>query len=269
MKRLNLFILLFTMSCSSTPDNIKESIFLLEESVTAVDNATKIIYYQIKENAFKYQEKALPWLLKADQIDSIIINYYTYLDETKDSKLGVSRSEYSEGYLEVIEDINQILKSESFEPPEWFELPTADSIISLDSLDRKIIPSVIKLQLSLIKADAFHRLRLRAPSGVSDHFGKTIYIVNEEINGNKVQFDLSSHIFGIEEDRYIKIDSVLKNGKKVNVSVDKMQQFTFQRLSLDSLMPGTYQVFGTGIIFRNGNDQVESFSHDFEIRARR
>ena len=268
MKWLKFFIPLFAISCSSTSDNIKETIYLIEESVNAVENATQIIYYQIKENAYEYQE-GRPLLHKADQIDSLTTNYYGQLDTLKDSSFGFSRSQYLKEYLKVVEDINRTLKSDSFNPPEWFIFPSADSVISLDSLDSKIIPSAIKLNLALLKANVFRLLQLMAPSSISCEGSKTVYIINEEIVGNKVQFDLGSRVFGNVEDRYVEIDSVSRNGKGINVNIDYFQQFTFQRLSLDSLMPGTYKVFGTAIAFSNGNERTESFNHEFEIKGKR
>jgi hypothetical protein len=267
MKLIIVVLVLFAVSCSPTPDHLKETNLLLTASAGAVNHASEIFYNQIKRNSYEYETLGRFSLLKTEKIDSVITRFSPYLDEQNASFSRLSKEEYLMKYSETIENINQILDLASYDLSEEYQFQIEDSTITMDNVERKVIPSVIRLNLAIIKSNVFHFLSLASPLSIECWFGKSIYIVNEITSPRKIQFDLSSREFSIYEDRYIKVDSLFMNGSIVHSKVDIMDQFTFGQISIDSLKPGSYKIFGTAICYPNGQEYTESFSQEFSIRA--
>jgi hypothetical protein len=265
MKWLKLIVIIHCISCSTTPNNLKETIFLIEESEEAVSSATDIVYYQIKENANKYHDSGLPLLRKADKIDSTIINCNTRLGELKASNHISKRGKYLDEYSMAIDNILQILDLESYDVPKKFQ--PKPPTLALDSLNAKTLVSFLKLNLSLFKFEVYKFLNLMAPFGIECWGPKSIYVVNEKIDDSTIQFDLASRRFNVEEDRYLIIDSVCRNGQSIQVDLDNWNQFTIERITIDSLLPGAYKVFGKLIAYPGGIEAIESFDHEFKIRG--
>jgi hypothetical protein len=80
-----------------------------------------------------------------------------------------------------------------------------------------------------------------------------------------VNFDLSCQTFSLAEKRYITIDSTTRNGKTELLDVTTMPQFSFARISMDSLQPGTYTLYGKAHAFPGGYEITQPFSHEFSI----
>lgn len=260
-----LFSILFICGCSPLSDNVKETIYLMNESTEAINNSSEIYFNKIKENAYQYPERGNPLLQKAIRIDSLILQFITSLDIDGSLYPKPTNSEYLDRYSTILADIQSVLQIEMYEIPEKYEFNLESSTVKLDSIKSIALPAVIQLNLALIKADIYQLLNALAPFSIECWFGNNVFVVDDIVRNNEVQFDLSSHAFSQYEKRYITFDSAYLNSKALKFDASIIEQSTFARISMDSLLSGAYKIYGKVSSFPNGIEVTQSFSHEFVI----
>ena len=76
---------------------------------------------------------------------------------------------------------------------------------------------------------------------------------------------LKSEYFQKFKDRYVNVDSIVKNGKKIDVALKSSENFTFSQINLDSLEKGNYQLFGKVFSFSPVTDYKIEENFDFQF----
>lgn len=262
---LRLFPLLFICGCLPASDNIKDTIHLMHESADAINNSSEIYFSNIKENAYQYPERGRPLLQKAVRIDSLILQFNTSLDIDGSSYPKPTKAEYLDRYSTILADIQLVLQIDSYNIPEQYEFNIESSTVKLDSIKSNALPAVIQLNLALIKSDVFQLLNTLAPFSIECNFGNMVFVVDDIIKNNEVQFDLTSKAFSQFEKRYITFDSAYRSNKALVLDASIIEQSTFARISMDSLLPGTYKIYGKVSSFPNDVEVTQNFSHEFVI----
>jgi hypothetical protein len=261
---LKLVPILLISACISKSDQSKQVIYLSQKSTDAINNVAEIQLNRIKIASNDYPKKH-NLLQKATLIDSTITKFHHFVTDSNSTFLGHSKSEYLIEYHKTIEDINQIIRIDSFVLPEWYKFNLETSTLDLEILDKDILLPAMQLNLALIKVNAYEFLNLMFPSGVEDWFGKTVFVINDKIENNAVQLDLTSRVFSKYDKQIITIDSAFLNGKDCKINVMSSEEFIFNHLSIDSLLPGKYKIFGRVSSYPNDIEVSEPFSYEFEI----